>query len=431
MNLLIKGGTVVDPANGFVSQADLHIEDGRIAAVISGKGRRPSKLEILDASGCIVAPGLIDMHVHLREPGFERKETIESGTKAAAAGGFTTIACMANTSPPADSRAVIELITNIAEKVGTVNVLPVATISKGGLGKELSEMLDLQRGGAVAFSDDGRPVESAELMRLALEYAKITGLPIIAHCEDLTLSAEGQMHEGYWSMMLGLKGIPSAAEEVMIARDLILAEHTGAKLHIAHVSSAGSVEFIRQAKARGCAVTAEVTPHHLALTDSHLLGFDTNFKVNPPLRTETDRKVLIQALREGTLEVIATDHAPHTAEDKDCEFGWAPFGISGIETAVPVLWTHLIQTGALEVEQLIACLSSNPARILGIPKGNLSPGAVADVTIIDPQATKRVDVAGFYSKGKNSPFHGHVLSGWPRATIVAGKVVMQGGAVAN
>lgn len=425
MRLLIKGGTVIDPANDVNRPADLLIEQGRIKELLPPGTGAPSDAEVLDVSGKLVVPGLVDLHVHLREPGFERKETIASGTRAAARGGFTSIACMPNTDPVADNRAVVELVRARARETGVVNVFPIGAITKGSAGRELSEMADLYAGGAAAFSDDGKPVASAEVMRLAMEYSKVVDLPIVSHCEDTTLSAEGQMHYGYWSMLLGLKGIPAAAEEAMVARDLILAEMTRCRLHLAHVSTAGSVRLIREARARGVAVTAEVTPHHLTLTDQVNVNYSTNNKVNPPLRSEEDRQALIQALNDGVIDIIATDHAPHTQEEKDCEYNLAPFGISGLETALPLVWTELVEKGILTPTQLIAAMTIKPARIFRLDKGTLSPGADADITIIDPEGEMRVEVEEFVSQGKNSPFGGMKLKGWPETTIVAGQVVMR------
>lgn len=440
MRWLIKGGMVIDPANQFEGIADVLVEEGKIAAVLpGGAGKRGSEVNpgsavergtadeeaVVDASGLLVLPGLVDMHVHLREPGYERKETIASGTRAAARGGFTTVVCMPNTLPVADSRAIIEFIRRQAEATGVVNVYPVGAITKGAVGQELAEIADLWEGGAVAVSDDGRPVMNAEIMRRALEYVKIVGFPVISHCEDLNLSEEGQIHEGYWSMLLGLKGIPSAAEEVMVARDLILTEASGSRLHLAHVSTAGSVRMLREAKARGVAVTAEVTPHHLVLTDAATASFDTATKVNPPLRAESDRQALLEALREGIIDAIATDHAPHTLEEKDCEYDLAPFGISGLETAFPLLWTYLVEKGELTATQLVASMTCRPARILNLPKGTLSPGADADITLVDPRLEIVVDKYSFISRGKNTPFHGWKLKGWPVATMVKGQWVMR------
>jgi dihydroorotase len=439
VKLFIKQGRVIDPANGFNQVADVWIEQGKIAAITPG-GKASKGIEaeviaknpevmVIDASGKLVVPGFIDMHVHLREPGFERKETIASGTRAAARGGFTSVVCMPNTQPVADNRSVIEFIRERARTTGVVNVYPIGSITKRSQGEELSEMADLAAGGAVAFSDDGHPVMNAQVMRLALEYAKIGDWPIISHCEDLNLSAEGQMNEGYWSMLLGLKGIPNTAEEIMVARDILLAEMTGSPIHIAHVSTAGSVDLIREAKKRGIRVSAEVTPHHLVLTDKLVESYSTNTKVNPPLRSEKDRQALLMGLADGTIEVIATDHAPHTLEEKDCEYNFALFGISGLETAVALVWSELIDKKILGVEQLISCLTVNPARILGLSKGSLEVGVEADLTIIDPELEKDVQVAEFISQGKNSPFNGFRLKGWPVTTVVGGQVVMQDGIV--
>ena len=425
MRLLIKGGTVIDPANQVKQAADLLIEQGKIKAVFPGGVGALPPSEVLDVTGQLVVPGLIDLHTHLREPGFERKETIASGTRAAARGGFTSVASMPNTCPVADHRAVVEFIRERARVTGAVNVFPIGAITKGSEGRELVEMADLAAGGAVAFSDDGRPVTSAQVMRLALEYSKIVDLPIVSHCEDLDLAAEGQMHEGYWSTLLGLKGIPAAAEEIMVARDLILAEMTGSRLHLAHISSAGSVRLIREAKDRGIAVTAEVTPHHLVLTDESNLAYNPNCKVNPPLRSEADRQALLQGLKEGVIDIIATDHAPHTLEEKDCEYDLAPFGISGLETALPLVWSELVENGVLAPEELIACLTIKPARIFKLNKGTLTPGADADLTVIDPHREMTVEVEHFVSRGKNSPFAGRKLKGWPTATIVGGRLVMR------
>lgn len=441
MKLFIRGGKVIDPYNQMNQQADILVEDGKIAAIIPAGMIEANQLKdnlesmndkegiVIDATGKLVVPGLIDMHVHLREPGFERKETIASGTRAAARGGFTSVACMPNTYPVVDHRSVVEFIRERARQTGLVNVYPIGAITKGSLGKELSEMADLAEGGAVAFSDDGNPVMNSEVMRRALEYAKIGGWPIISHCEDLHLSAEGQMNEGYWSTLLGLQGIPNIAEEVMVARDIMLAELTGSHVHIAHVSTAGTVRLIREAKKRGVSVSAEVTPHHLVLTDAAVSNYNTYTKVNPPLRAEKDRQALLEGLADGTIEVIATDHAPHTNEEKDCEYNYAPFGISGLETAVPLVWTELIEKKIMQVDQMVACLTISPARILNLPKGRLEVGGVADITIIDTDLEKEVKVGEFVSQGKNSPFDGRKLKGWPIATIVEGQLVMQNGRI--
>ncbi|WP_066638824.1 dihydroorotase [Desulfolucanica intricata] len=422
MKLLIKGGLVVDPLGKIDPAADLLISEGKIEAV--EKDIKYDGAQIIDATGKMVVPGLIDMHVHLREPGFEAKETIATGTRAAARGGFTSVACMPNTRPVADDQSVIKFICERAKETGVVNVFPIGAITKGSKGDELSEMADLKAYGAVAFSDDGFPVSRSDVMRRAMQYAKMVGLPIISHCEDKELASDGVMHEGYMSTVLGLKGIPAAAEEVMVARDIILAELTGCPLHLAHISTVGSVRLVREAKARGVAVTAEVTPHHFTLTDRAVAGYDTATKVNPPLRTDMDVAAVKEGLADGTIDVIATDHAPHTDEEKDVEYQYAPFGLVGLETAVGLVFTELIATGVLTPVEAIKKLTVNPARILGINKGTLAVGADADVTIIDPNIKEVVDVSQFETKGRNSPFIGRKLNGLPVMTIVNGNIVM-------
>lgn len=422
MKLLIKGGTVIDPAAGIKEKADVLIEGERIAGV-EKKIRRPAEAEEIKADGCLVVPGLIDMHVHLREPGYEYKETIATGTAAAAAGGFTAVACMPNTNPVCDQPAVVEYILRRADAAGFCRVYPIGAITKGQEGRELAEIGQMKEAGAVAVSDDGRPVADARIMRLAMEYSRAFDLPVISHCEDPHLAAEGVMHEGYWSTVLGLRGMPAAAEEVMVARDLILAEVTGARLHIAHVSTARSVELVRAAKARGVQVTAEVTPHHLYLTDAAVQGYDPDTKVNPPLRSEADVRALREALADGTIDVIATDHAPHAPEEKKREYNYAPFGMVGLETALPLM-AGLVREGVLTWEQLVEKMSVNPARILKVPGGTLVPGTIADITIIDPEAEKIVDPEKFYSRGRNTPFRGWKLKGWPKVTIKGGRIIM-------
>ncbi|SHI51836.1 dihydroorotase [Desulfofundulus thermosubterraneus] len=419
--LLLKGGRVVDPQAGEIFAADILIVDGRITAI--GPGLEPGEGAVMDVAGKLVAPGLIDMHVHFREPGFEAKETIASGSRAAARGGFTAVACMPNTNPVADNRAVITYIKTRAEEAGLVKVYPIAALTRGSRGEELTEMADLKEAGAVALSDDGHPVASAAVMRRAMQYARMVGLPVISHCEEPTLSAGGVMHEGYMSTVLGLPGIPAAAEEIMVARDIILSEYTGCPLHIAHVSTSGSVRLIREAKARGVPVTAEVTPHHFTLTDRAVADYNTSTKVNPPLRTEEDVAALKEALADGTIDVIATDHAPHTLEEKDVEYQLAPFGLVGLETALGLVWTELVVPGVLSPVEAIRKLTVNPARILGLQEGVLKVGADADITIIDPELMEVVDPATFASKGRNTPFSGRRLQGLPVATIVKGRVV--------
>jgi dihydroorotase len=430
---------VVDPANGTDEALDLLLVDGRVAErrAPAGRGRGgaglPEGAQILDATGRVVCPGFVDMHVHLREPGHEHKETIETGTQAAAAGGFTSIACMPNTDPWNDGLSVTEYIVTEARRRGAVNVFPIGCVSKGGRGEELAEIGDMVRCGAVAVSDDGRPVGTSFLMRMALEYTKIFGIPVIDHCEDRSLTAGGVMHEGFVSTVLGLKGMPGAAEEIAVASDLTLAGMTGGRLHLAHLSTRGSLERVRRAKADGLAVTCEVTPHHLMLTDQAVLesAYDANTKVNPPLRGEEDRQALLQGLRDGTVDAIATDHAPHHQDEKLQEFDDAPFGMVGLETAVALAMDRLVRPGIIDLRRLVTLMSMNPARILGIRKGTLSVGADADVTVIDPERQATVDAARFRSKSRNSPFHGWTLRGWPVATVVGGRLVHEMAAAAD
>jgi len=428
--LAIRGGRVIDPANGIDTVADVLIADGRIAEISPDAGGDAT--ETLDASGLIVCPGFVDIHCHLREPGFEHKETIFTGTLAAARGGFTTVCAMPNTEPPIDSAGMIEFILRTAQTQGAVRVLPIACVTRARAGRELADLAELAQAGAVAFSEDGAPVADPHLMRRALEYAGMLGVPVIDHCEDASLAAGGVMHEGWVSTRLGLRGIPSAAEETMVARDIALAEATGSQVHITHVSTAGSVEIIRQAKARGVPVTAEVTPHHLTLThEAVLLGpgeapgglaYDTNAKVNPPLRTPSDVAACIEGLRDGTIDCIATDHAPHAIQDKLCEFDAASSGISGLETALGLALT------ALTLEEVIRALTLGPVRALGLDTrieslGTLSAGAPGDVTIIDPNAEWTVEPETFASKGKNTPHEGRTLQGRVVATVYEENVV--------
>lgn len=427
MKLLIKNGHLIDPVNQIDSEMDILIENGRIREL--GVKLELEDAEQIDASGKIVCPGFIDLHVHLREPGFEYKEDIASGTRAAAAGGFTTVCCMPNTDPVIDNAAVANFVRERAQFSGVVHVLPIGCITRQQQGELLSPMAELVAAGCVAVSDDGKPVMNARIMRNALDYAKMFPLPVLVHCEDTKLSHDGQMHEGYYSTIYGLKGIPTLAEETMIARDLMLAEYTGAHLHICHVSTAGSVQLIRAAKQKGIAVTCEVTPHHLTLTDEIVGDYDPDTKVNPPLRSQKHLDTLLEGLQDGTIDCIATDHAPHHREDKDCEYNMAAFGISGLETAVAVLMDRLIQPGKLELSQLVSFFTSAPARILGFAPPVLAAGAAADLTIIDPDMEKEVDPASFHSKGKNNPYKGMHLKGWPWMTIVDGKVVAHEGKI--
>jgi len=427
MKLLIKGGRVLDPANDIDGVMDILIKDNKIDEV---KENIPEDgCTVIDASGKIVCPGFIDMHVHLREPGFEYKEDIASGTRAAAAGGFTTVCCMPNTDPVIDNAAIANFVKERAAKSGVVNVLPIGCITKQQAGSELSEMAELVAAGCVAVSDDGKPVKDAGIMRNAMEYAKMFDLPVLSHCEEHSLVLDGQMHEGYYSTLYGFKGIPAAAEELMVNREIILAELTGAHAHICHASTRGSMDLIRDAKARGIDVTCEVTPHHLLLTDEIVGSYDTDTKVNPPLRSEEHLSALLEGLQDGTVDCIATDHAPHHWESKDCEYNLASNGISGLETAAAVIMDGLVSKGLLDIELMVELFTVGPADVLGIDKGTLDIGADADITILDPKTTKVVDPAKFYSKGKNTPFKGRTLKGWPWMTIVNGKIVANEGRI--
>jgi dihydroorotase len=421
--LLIRGGRIVDPSQGIDRVDDLLVRDGLVVA-IGRSGAQPigKADETIDADGLIVAPGLIDMHVHLREPGREEDETIESGTQSALAGGFTSVACIPNTEPPIDTQAAVEFVHQKASRADTCNVFVVACVSRNREGKELAEIGQLVEAGAVAFSDDGAPVYDAELMRRAFEYCRMFDKPILAHEEVLELSRGGVMHEGLVSLVLGLGGMPAAAEEVMIGRDTALAETTGGRLHVMHVSTAGGVSLIRAAKTRGVRVTAEACPHHFTLTDESLRSFDSNHKMSPPLRTAADVEAIIEGIVDGTIDCIATDHAPHAPEKKMLELDRAPFGILGLETAVGLSVTRLVATGRIGWPRLIEAMSTLPAQILGVNRGTLRPGAVADVTIIDPNLSWQVDARAFRSKSINSPFDRWTLQGRAVATIVAGRV---------
>lgn len=424
--LLIQGGHLIDPAQGIDGTGSLLITGGRVSWLGMGEATPPQPdYGVLQARGLVVCPGFIDLHCHLRQPGFEEKETIATGTQAAARGGFTTICCMPNTSPPLDNQAGIDNIKSIAATEGVVRVLPIGCISKGRKGEELAEMGELASAGVIAYSDDGDPVRSSYLMRQALDYSRAFGLPVIDHCEDTALTEGGQMNEGIIATALGLRGMPNAAEEIVVARDLALAELTGARLHIAHTTTEGSVDLIRHAKEKGIGVTAEVTPHHLTLTDERVIDYDTNTKVNPPLRTKRDVQVLIQGLKENVIDIIATDHAPHTEVDKLCEFGLAAFGISGFETAFGSLMS-LVHDGQLTLTTLISKLTAEPAKIIGNKHGKLGTlevGALADVVLLDPDGEWMVDTKAFASKGKNTPLAGSMLKGRVMATLSQGKIV--------
>jgi dihydroorotase len=427
VRILIKGGRVIDPGrvNG---PADVLIENGKIAAVGHGRAK-PEKVPanghtLIDATGKVVLPGFVDLHVHLREPGFEYKETVLSGTASAVAGGFTSVCCMPNTNPINDNQAVTEFILDQARAAGNARVFPIGAITKGSEGKELAEIGDLHRAGCVALSDDGRPVVNSLVMRHAMEYACAFDLPVIDHCEDPHLAEGGCMNEGIVSTELGLPGIPAAAEDVMVARNLALAELTGARLHLAHLSTAGSVRMVREAKARGIRVTAEACPHHFTLTEEAVRGYNTHAKMNPPLRTWRDVEAIKEGLRDGTIDVIATDHAPHADQDKQREFAGAPFGIIGLETAFPLTLT-LVDEGVLSLEAAVAKLTSGPGLVFGLKKGTLTPGADADVVIVDLQQTWEVDPTRFQSKSRNTPFAGWTVKGRVLTTLVEGRVVYE------
>jgi len=424
MSLLIKNGRVVDPANSLDAVQDVLISGARIERV-GPDLPAAAGTTVLDATGKIVCPGFIDIHVHLREPGYEYKETVATGTRAAAAGGFTAVCCMANTQPVNDNRSITDYIRAKAAVEGVVRVYPIGAVTRGLRGEELAELAELAEAGCVAFSDDGKCVMNAALYRRAMEYTLPFGAPIISHAEDHELSRGTAMHEGVVSTELGVPGAPAAAEDIMVARDILLAELTGAHVHIAHLSTAGAVRLVRDAKARGIRVTAEVTPHHLLLTEDAVRTFDANAKMNPPLRSKRDTEVLLEALVDGTIDCIATDHAPHAGSEKEGEFDRAAFGIVGLETAVGLLLDRLVKPGALPLGTLISRMSRGPARLLGLPGGSLAPGAAADLTLIDPGAAWTVDPAKFASKSRNTPFGGWSVTGRPWKTIVGGSIVWE------
>jgi dihydroorotase len=419
---LVRGGRVVDPSAGLDGVFDVLIVDGKIAAVGAKLGVAAERT--IDVAGLVVVPGLIDMHVHLREPGFEAKETIASGARAAARGGFATVCAMPNTDPVNDDRATTERILAEARRVAAVNVLPIAAVTRGSKGEELVDMAGLVAAGAVAFSDDGLPVMDSRVMRLALESAAAAGRLVIDHCEDRTLAAGGVMHEGPVSARLGLPGIPAAAEEVMVARDILLAEASGTRVHIAHLSTAAGVRMVAAAKARGVRVSAEATPHHLLLTDAALEKGDANFKMNPPLRAAADVAGLVEGVRTGVVDVIATDHAPHTAEEKGRGLDRAPFGVVGLETAVSLILDRFVRPNIISLGRFVELLAANPARLLGLTgKGRIAVGADADLTVLDLELPATVDRDRFESKGRNTPFDGWKLKGGAAMTIVGGRVV--------
>jgi dihydroorotase len=419
-SLLIKNGHVVDPANQLDGEADVLVEDGLIAKV--GKGLQAKADRTVEARGLLVTPGLVDMHVHLREPGFEYKETIATGTHAAVAGGVTTVACMPNTDPPIDDQAIVHFIKAKAASEGRCRVVPIGCISKRREGQEMAEIGELKRAGAVGLSDDGAPVMNAELMRRVMEYAKMVGLPVIDHCEDVNLFNNGVMNEGETATRLGLPGIPAISETVMVARDILLSEATGARFHAQHVSTAGSVEQVKLAKRKGLNVTAETCPHYFILSEKAIRKYDANFKMNPPLRSEEDVAAVRKGLQEGVIDAVCTDHAPHATTEKLCEFDKAAFGIVGLETLFPLTYGHLVEPGLVTLSRAVELLAVNPARILGLPAGTLSPGAPADLAIFDLDRERMVEPSKFKSKGRNTPFQGWKLKGWAVMTVVGGEV---------
>ena len=425
MKLVIRNGRVICPSSGYDNVADVLIENGRIAGV--GQNLVSSGAETLDASGLIVAPGFIDIHVHLREPGFEHAETIETGSRAAAAGGFTTICCMPNTMPVNDSATVTIYIIERARRHAVVNVFPIGAITKGSKGEELAAISSMVAAGAVAISDDGRPVMNSRVMRRAMEGASALEIPVIDHCEDLNLSGDGDMHECLDSVRLGLSGIPSAAEDVMVARDILLAELTGARYHVAHISTKHAVSMVAYAKQRGLPVTAEATPHHIALHTGLMPAYDSNYRMKPPLRSDHDVEAVVAGLVDGSIDCMATDHAPHAGDDKMQEFEKCPFGIIGLETAMGTALEVLVHSGKLSLTRMIALFTSEPARVIGWKgeqaRGALKPGYAGDVTLLDPNREWTYDANKSFSKSNNSPFHEHTFHGGPVATIVGGEVV--------
>ncbi len=422
MRRVVQNGTVIDPANGLEADLDLVIEEGVIRELGQPGGFASVEAQRIDASGCVVAPGLIDMHVHLREPGYEYKETVLTGTQAAVAGGFTAVACMANTNPVNDNGAVTRFIVEQARSVGLARVFPIGALSKGLHGEELAEIGEMIEAGAVAISDDGRPVMDANLMRRALEYCSMFDVPISVHEEDLHLSSGGSMNEGPTSVRLGIRGVPSVAEDVMVARDIALARLTGGRVHIAHISTRRAVDSVRQAKAEGLAVTTEVAPHHFTLTEEAVEGYNTNAKMSPPLRLADDVAAMKEGLRDGTIDAIATDHAPHHRDEKEVEFDQAAHGVTGLETALS-LTLRLVQDGVLPLSEAVQKLTMNPARILGLPYGTLSVGRPADLTLFDTQASWQVKPLASRSRSQNTPFAGWELTGKVRLTMVDGRIV--------
>jgi dihydroorotase len=425
MKLLLKGGRVIDPGTGKDGELDVLVEDGRVAQI--DRNIPPDGAEVIElGKGWIVAPGLIDIHVHLREPGQEHKETIATGAAAAVAGGFTAVACMPNTDPVNDHAGITQFIIKKATDANLARVYPIGAVSIGSRGEQLAELGEQKSAGCVAFSDDGRPVATALLMRRALEYAGMLGVPIVDHCEDPSLKGDGVAHEGFHASALGLRGIPGVAESLMVERDVSLAELTGAHVHVCHMSARQSIRAVRAGKERGVRVTCEVAPHHFTLTDDALDGpiqYDTNLKMNPPLREAADRDAMLEGIADGTVDAIATDHAPHHTDEKMVEFDRAPFGITGLETAVPLVFDRLVHAGRITVSRAIELLSTNPARVLNLPGGTLTVGAPADIVVIDPDRRVTVDASRHVSKSKNTPFNGWELRGAVAYTLVGGRIV--------
>jgi len=432
MKLFIANGHLIDPAAPENTGMSVLIEEGRVSAWLRPNEKAPEGCEIFDASGLLVAPGFIDMHVHLREPGQEHKETIATGCAAAAAGGWTSVCPMPNTNPVNDNAAITRYMIEQAERAALANVFPIGAITKSSDGSELAEMGEMKAAGAVAVSDDGRPVPNAGIMRRAMQYARDFDLPVVDHCEDKSLSSGGVMHEGRLSLLLGLKGMPALAEDIDVVRDIILAKETGAHIHIAHVSTKGSIEAIRRAKNEGISVTCEVTPHHFTLTDKAVEGYDTNTKMSPPLRSEEHLEAILDGLKDGTIDAIATDHAPHHQDEKALEYDRAPFGITGLETAIGLAFNELVHKGIIDLARLVELCSTNPAKIFRMSdRGTLKPGSVADVTIIDPEMTWTYSKSDSRSKSRNSPFDGWEFTGRSVATIVRGRVVYAHGKYAD
>lgn len=419
-SLLIQNGRVIDPANNVDELLDICIIDGKFA---KPDPKIAGSLPKLNAQGMVVCPGLIDLHVHLREPGRSDKETIESGTQAAAQGGFTSVVCMPNTTPPVDNAGTVEYIKARAREKGVVNVFPTGAITVGLQGEQMAEIGSLKKAGVVAITDDGHCVQNNEIMRRAIEYAKMFDLPLMDHCQDYALSAGGVVHEGYWSMALGLRGWPSIAEEIVVSRNCMLSELCDWKVHMQHLSAAGSVRILREARKRGIQVSGEVCPHHIALTDESVKGYDTNFKMNPPLRTQRDVDALLEGIADGTVNILASDHAPHCSFEKEVEFDDAPFGILGLETELGIFLTELVHKKILSLPKMLAMLTSNPARLLNLDRGTLNLGAPGDVTILDPELEWIVDREQSASLSRNTPFHKRPLKGRAIATIVSGKIV--------